>query len=98
MIVEEIAFFGCGHTFRDLAQKPFVIIHETLDGFLDEGWHVAALLSGKAVQFRLPFGRKLQVHEASLGRNRDSVKTFVSPLRFREVTAVSVTDFENHSA
>ena len=48
-VFEEITFFGCGHTFRDLAQKPCVVIHETLDGFLDEGLHVAALLSGKSL-------------------------------------------------
>jgi len=48
-VFEEITFFSGSHTFRDLAQKPFVVIHETGDGFLDEGWHVAALLSGKSV-------------------------------------------------
>ncbi len=62
LMINEFSAFGGRQASLDLGQKPFVIVHKTLDGLADQGLSVPALLGSKSGEFGLQVGSKFNFH------------------------------------
>src|SRR5208283_247401 len=75
-VFRHFAAFHLYQALFHLADKPFVVTNQTLEGFLHKRLCVTPLLRSKALEFGLQFGRKLYDHGVSLGAASSLVKPF----------------------
>ena len=52
-MVDQFATLGGGQPLSDFSEKPWIVIHQTLNGFFDKRFRPATLFGGKDGQFGL---------------------------------------------
>ena len=67
VVLNELATVGCGQAFFNFADKPLVVVHQTLNGLPYQGSAIAALLCGFAIQLGFEFRWQVYFHAASVG-------------------------------
>ncbi len=86
------AFHACGNFFMlqhfttidlcqaffHLADEPFVVTHQSLDGFMHERFTVASLLRSNTVKLSLQLRRKIYFHAVSVSAQPTPVKALPS--------------------
>src|SRR5712671_6604891 len=78
LMFQHLTTFDLRQAFFDLADKPLVVTHQTLDCFMHKRFSVASLLQGNTVKFGLQLWRKIYLHAVSLSAPPNSVKALAT--------------------
>ena len=81
LMFQHLTTFNLRQAFFDLADKPLVVTHQTLDCFMHQRFSVASLLQGNTVKFGLQFWRKIYLHAVNVKAPPNSVKAFATNSR-----------------
>jgi len=73
---QDFATFDLRESFFDLADEPFIVIGQPLNGLVHERLGIASLLRGNAVKLGLQLWGKFYFHDVSVGARPSCVKAF----------------------